>query len=175
MFFEVGPSGQLQRVESEAGLVSYCIIQRVWVLGAHGRVWHVDPSPDVVATIPGWRLWAWESRPMVRLQWDPGEWQWRDPFAAADSPLIPFFRYSARLGRHILLAGRQATPAAAEHWRREVLPPEFLVQFWRRLWGSPQPRRTVVFQWLVAHRGITVGTWLWFGGRPPDCTGCGYF
>ena len=74
LYFEVGPGGQLQRVESEAGLISYCVFQRVRVLGAHGRVWHVDPSPDVVAS-PGWRLWAWESRSMVRLQWDPGEWQ----------------------------------------------------------------------------------------------------
>ena len=106
LFFEVGLGGQLQRVESKASLVSYCAFQRVQVLGAHGQVWHVDPSPDVVATILGWRLWAWESRPMFCLQWDPREWQWRDPFAAADSPLIPFFWYSARLGRHILLAGR---------------------------------------------------------------------
>ena len=68
-----------------------------------------------------------------------------------------------------------AKPPAAEHWRREGLSPEFLEQFWRRLWDSQQPRRTMVFQWLVAHRGIAVGTWLQFGGRPPDCTGCGYF
>ena len=32
----------------------------------------------------------------------------------------------------------------------------------------------MVFQWLVAHRGVAVGTWLQFGGRPPDCTGCGH-
>ena len=116
LFFGAGPGGQLQRVQSEAGLVSYCIFQRVRILGAHGRVWHVDPNPDVVASSPEWRLWAWESRPLARLQWDPGEWHWRDPFAAVGSPPIPFFRYLAQLGRHILLAGRQATPAAAaEH------------------------------------------------------------
>lgn len=104
----------------------------------------------------------------------PGEWHSRDPFAAPDRPPIPFFQYSARLGRHILLAQRQAVPAAAEHWRCQGLTTDFLTDFWQRIWSSQQARRTIIFQWLVAHRAIAVGTWLSFGGRPLDCSGCGH-
>ena len=130
LFIEVGPTGQLQRILSEvAGLVSYCIFQRIQV---HNPVWHVDPNLDVVTADQEWRLWAWESQPFTRLQWDPREWQWRDPFAGAESPIL-FFRYSARLGRHILLARRQATPTTTEHWRREDLSHNNLTQFWCRL------------------------------------------
>ena len=130
------------------------------------------PDPDSITEDSEWRLWAWESRPLARLQWDPREWHWRDPFTAADRPPVPFFQYSARLGRHILLAQRQVEPAAAEHWRRQGLTADFLTAFWQRIWSSQQARRTVTFQWLVAHRAIAVGTWLRFGGRPPDCSGC---
>ena len=63
----------------------------------------------------------------------------------------------------------------AEHWRRQGLTADFLFTFWQRIWRSQQPRRTVTFQWLVAHRAIAVGTWLSYGGRPPDCSGCGHF
>ena len=174
LFFEIGACGRMQRVMQETELVLQCTFQRVRVIGHLDRQWHVDPDPDDVQSDPSWRLWAWEQRPLARLQWDPGEWQWRDPFASPDSPAIPFFQYTARLGRHILTARRGATPAAAEHWRRQGLSALFLTDFWQRLWRSQQPRRTVTFQWLVAHRGTAVGVWLAFGGHSPVCVGCGH-
>ena len=118
LFFEVGDAGRLQRVTSEDSMVSSCIFQRIRVIGIQDRQWLIDLDPDTVIRDHEWRLWAWGSRPLARLQWDPGEWQWRDPFAGADRPPIPFFQYTARLGRHILIAWRQGVPAAAEHWRR---------------------------------------------------------
>lgn len=113
LVFEVGEGGRLHRVNTETSLVADCVFQRIRIMGACGRTWHIDPDPDSITDDAEWRLWAWESCPLARLQWDPGEWLWRDPFAAAD---FPFFQYSARLGRHILLAQRQAAPAAAD-WR----------------------------------------------------------
>lgn len=111
LFFEVGESGRLHRVPTEAAVVADCVFQRIRIVGACGRTWHIDPDPDAITDLVEWRLWAWESRPLARIQWDPGEWQWRDPFAAADRPPVPFFQYSARLGRHILIAQRQVEPA----------------------------------------------------------------
>ena len=125
LFFEVGDRGRLYRVSSEATVVAECVFQRIRIVGMCDRTWHVDPDPDSITEDPEWRLWAWESRPLARLQWDPGEWQWRDPLVAADRPPTPFFQYSARLGRHILLAQRQTEPAAAEHWRRQGLRQAF--------------------------------------------------
>ena len=90
----------------------------------------------------------------------------------AERPPTPFFQYSARLGRYILLAQRQASPVAAEHWRRQGISAEFLTAFWQRLWSSRQPGRAVTFQWLGLptaqvvvthrrHRVIASGTALW--------------
>ena len=148
--------GRLHRVRTKSELVATCTFQRIRIVGACGRTWHVDPDSDSISDDLEWRLWAWESRPLARVQWDPGERQWCDPFATVGSPPTPFFQYSARLGRHILVAQRQATPAAAEHWRRRGITSEFLASFWKRLWSSPQPQRTVTFQSLKAHRAIAV-------------------
>ena len=61
LFFEMGATGPLQRVQYEAGLVSLCIFQWIRVLGAQDHVWHVDPDPDVLASDPKWHLRASES------------------------------------------------------------------------------------------------------------------
>ena len=37
------------------------------------------------------------------------------PFTMANRPLTPFFQYSSRLGRHVLLVSRQVAPTATEH------------------------------------------------------------
>ena len=73
LFFELGDRGRLVRVQSETAMVSSCVFQRVRVLGALGRQWHVDPSPEAVASVLVWWLWVKEAQPLSRLQWDPGE------------------------------------------------------------------------------------------------------
>ena len=172
LFFELGAEGRLLRVSEEAPLVSACIFQRIRVIAAVGRRWVVDPDPELFGR--EWRLWAYGARPLARLQWDPGEWFWHDPLRESGSPDLPFFQYTVRLGRRMLLARRQAIPAAAEHWQRQGLTADFLTDFWARLWSSRQPRRISAFQWLVAHRGTAVGTWLAFGGLPAACPRCGH-
>ena len=95
LFFEVGEGGSLLRIHSDSALVADCVFQRVRIVGVRDRSWHIDPDPDSISVDLEWRLWAWESCPLARLQWDPGEWHWRDPFVAVDRPPIPFFQYSA--------------------------------------------------------------------------------
>ena len=124
--YEVGEAGRLHRVTAESEIISTCTFQRIRVLGTREHTWHIDPDPAEIQSDRDRCLWVWEARPLVRLQWDPGEWQWRDPYSPPGSPAIPFFQYSARLGRHILQSRRPATPAAAEHWHRHGLFSEFL-------------------------------------------------
>ena len=161
LYFEVQSEGRLYRVEEESPLVADCIFQRVRIVAAASQVWHIDPDPAQIDT--DWRIWAYGARPLARLQWDPGEWTWHDPYEP-DAPGSPFFQYTVRVGRHILSARRSATPAAAEHWRLQGLTHEFLADFWTHLWASRQARRVSTFQWLVAHRGATVGSWLVYSG-----------
>ena len=151
-----------------------CCFQRIRVVGSLGKQWFVDPDPAGVVGEQAWRLWVWERRPLARLQWDPGEWFWRDPFSSPDSPGTPFFQYTARLGRHIQTARIGGTPAAAEHWRRQGLSGEFLSDFWARLWSSQRARRITMFIWMVAHRGTAVGVWLVYSGLPETCPCCGH-
>lgn len=39
-----------------------------------------------------------QRRPLARLQWDPGEWFWRDPFSSPDSPGTFFFLVQCEVG-----------------------------------------------------------------------------
>ena len=75
------------------------------------------------------------------------------PFLPPGEPPSSLFSVLGPYGTDILLARRQAVPAASEHWRRQGLSPAFLEGFWRRIWQYQQSRHSVVFQWLVAHRG----------------------
>ncbi|MCO5560158.1 hypothetical protein L7F22_013765 [Adiantum nelumboides] len=121
IFFEVQDAGRLIRVEEESHLVSACVLQRVRIVAAASRRWHIDPDPTEIDA--DWRLWVYGARPLARLPWDPGEWRWQDPF----EPVVdgaPFFQYTVRLGRHILTASHSATPVAAEHWRLQGLTQE---------------------------------------------------
>ena len=135
LFYEVQDTGCLHQVETEAPEVADCVFQRIRVLGISGRSFVIDPGLEVLES-GIWRLWAWECRPLARVQWDPGEWFWRVPRTAADAPEVPFFQYTARLGRQILAARRDTVSAATVHWQAEGLPYSFLSAFWTRLWGS---------------------------------------
>ena len=172
-FFEAGSFGRLQQVEEESSLILSCGFQRIRVVGFRERQWLVDPDPATAVRGSAWRLWAWEGHPTHRLQWDPGEWRWRDPFAPPRSPEIPFFQYTARLGRRILTARIRKRPAAAEYWQRQGLSESFLTRFWQRTWQSHTARRVSTFVRLVAHSATAVGVWRARGGDDQACVSCG--
>ena len=89
--FDVAEDGRLRRVTAEGEVVAQCCFQRIQIIGSLGRQWMIDPDPAAIEGESGWRLWVWGRRPLARLQWDPGEWFWRDPFSPSDSPGTPFF------------------------------------------------------------------------------------
>lgn len=101
---------------------------------------------------------------LSRLQWDLGEWFWRDSFAAPDSFGIPFFQYIAQHGRHIQLVRIGGTPAVAEHWRRQGISREFLSK--SRLRSYQRRTHITSLLWLLTHRGMTVGVWPAYSGLP---------
>ncbi|KAI5069888.1 hypothetical protein GOP47_0016189, partial [Adiantum capillus-veneris] len=171
LFFKLQGEERLQRVAVEAPQVAECCFQRIRVVGICERTCVIDPDPTALET-GHWRLWAWECCPLARVQWDPGEWLCRDPFSSTDHPGVPFFQYTVRRGRHILAAQKEARPAAARHWPEEGLTVEFLAAFWERLWESRQLRLVTLFQWLVAHRATTVGSWLVHSGLSNPCAAC---
>lgn len=91
LFFELGDRGRLLQVLVDTKLVASYMFQRVRVLVISRRQWLVDPLPKTVASGLIWRLWVGDGQPLARLQWDPREWFWRDPYALALNPPMPFF------------------------------------------------------------------------------------
>ncbi|MCO5552118.1 hypothetical protein L7F22_005628 [Adiantum nelumboides] len=56
IFFEVQDAGRLIRVEEESHLVSACVLQRMRIVAAASRRWHIDPDPTEIDA--DWRLWG---------------------------------------------------------------------------------------------------------------------
>ena len=66
LFFEVGVTGRLWHVQEEANIIGSCTFQqRIQVVGTW---WQLDLDPDGVSMEEEWQLWAWDSRPLARLQ-----------------------------------------------------------------------------------------------------------
>ena len=106
--------------------------QRLCVVGLHGKEWHLDP---LVERAQDWRLWIWEGRILSDVEWDPAEWRWL-PLDASKSP-VPFFSYSARLGRRILGTLQHRPPTQAHRWwHAQGVSLVFLRTFWKTLWAN---------------------------------------
>ena len=44
--------------------------QCIRVIGLRGKEWYIDPLMEQAQE---WRLWIWERRTLVEVDWDPGE------------------------------------------------------------------------------------------------------
>jgi hypothetical protein len=112
------------------------------------KEWCIDPSPEKISD---------GNKPLVRLQWDPSEFMWTDPFKSLEGPLTPFFKYIVKLGRRILAASqKQVTLVSVAFWRQQSISNNFLNQFWINLWSRNLPRKLILFQWLITNRATTV-------------------
>ena len=79
-----------------------------------GKRWLLDPSPSRIGEAG--KMWNYGNRPLVRLQWDPGEYVWKDPQIQQESVNIPFIQYSVQLGRGILAKQKKTVPATTHLW-----------------------------------------------------------
>ena len=170
--FAVGEDGQLIRSTSEPFEEDDNHLHRVRLVAYSGTKWLCDPPLEKIEA--HWKIWVQENRPLVRLQWDPGEYYWIDPFKQESEGKIPFFQYTVKLGRHILAGSKVACPAASCFWEQNGISTCFLEKFWKRLWARNQPRKIVTCQWLLAHRALPVGEWMRKIGKPSHCPLCGY-
>ena len=98
--------------------------QEVRIIGYTRKEWSIDPSPKKVTGF--WKLWAYGNMPLVRLQWDPGEFMRKVPFKPSESSLIPFFKNTMKLGRRILASLKQVTPASGTFWSQQGMSTDFL-------------------------------------------------
>ncbi len=166
VFLTMQPSGNLQISEQCQDLSAFCISEKVRIIAYHNKNWVIDPSPDTLDTT--WKIWAYMNSPIRRLSWDPGGVAWSDPLLSPDKQ-IPFFCYSAKLGRRILQSKTQAPFPATSFWESEGIPRTFLGEFWHAFWDSHQSNKILTFQWQLLHRALPIGMWLMKAKLPPHC------
>ena len=65
----------------------------IWVLAYTRPKWIVDP---------GWHICTHENAFLRKVNWNPLQWTWCDPYAGQGSKPIPFFQFTTRLGCHII-------------------------------------------------------------------------
>jgi hypothetical protein len=145
---------------------------RIRVISHAGQKWLIDPPLEKVKA--HWKLWAYEKRPLIRLQWDPGEYVWQASRRDLQVEGHSFFQYTVKLGRSILTNLKNISPASSAFWYENSLHTQFLNRFWKKLWSRLQPRKLTIFQWLIVHRSVAVGTWLSKAGHNPSCKLCGH-
>ena len=63
----------------------------VRIVAYSGQHWYVDPLPEKITM--SWKVWVWEAQPIIRLQWDPEEYKWVDPYLQRNTDGISFFSY----------------------------------------------------------------------------------
>ena len=87
--YDVDDDGRLRRVSNDSPVLALATPLKVRIISYDNSVWQIDPPPDAVRQ--HWSLWAFEKKPLQRLQWDPGGYEWRDP---DNMKLYSFFQYS---------------------------------------------------------------------------------
>ena len=151
-FFESQAQCKIASITKFDVVVEQCNFQRIRVVGFLEVTWHVDPHPSKVDT--KWDLWVHEGLPLHMVKWDPGEYEWLDPFTNKREPLL---QYTVKLGRHILSAQRKRTNGKTI-WQLSGLTESFLNGVWKGLWETSLPAKVTAFRWLVMHDAISVGS-----------------
>ena len=63
-------------------------------------------------------------------------------------------------------------PTQRPSWYAQGISRLFLQAFWKTLWESWRPRKITYFLWLLAHKGLPVGSWLRQIGQEGLCQIC---
>ena len=109
--YDVEEDGIICRSTTQPEILEYATFSKIRVLAYDGFKWIIDPQVDAVKEY--WKLRVFEKKPLIRLQWDPGEFWWKDPFDRVKKR-CSFFQYSVKIGRHILAAQRRTTLRASQ-------------------------------------------------------------
>ena len=151
------------------GIASY---QQVRMIMNDGKRWLIDPSTSIIGDDGKMRIYG--NHPLVRLQWDPREYVWKDSQVQEESVSIPFFQYSVQLGRRILAMHRKIVSAVTHLWSIYGITNNFISGFWKKLWERKQAHKIITLQWLIIHRALPMGQWLRQTGISARCACCNH-
>ena len=92
--YDVEEDGVICRSMTDPKILQYATFSKIRVLAYDGSKWIIDPQVDAVKE--HWKLRVFEKKPLIRLQWDPGEFWWKDPFDRLEKGVV-FFSTQLRL------------------------------------------------------------------------------
>ena len=88
----------------------------------HCNLIQVVLDPDLIKVQLEWHLRAYQNTCLCKLSWNPLQWTWHDLYTGQGSKGIPFFQFTTRLGRHILVAQTDKEPVVAKIWHTYHIP-----------------------------------------------------
>ena len=121
------------------------------------KKWVIDPDPNTIQQ--GSKVWVCGRSPLLRLQWDPCHYRWKNPYSPSTES-ISFFQYTVKMGRHILMVKKQPKIAAEKFWSLQGISLSFGSQFWHTLWDKEYARKITAFHWMLVHKELLVEEWL---------------
>lgn len=97
--------------------------QHIRVVGTKGKVHKVDLEIHH-SELHLWTIWIWKGKPLVHLDWDPGECLW-PTVSQLDLPAF-FFEYTVRIGRAVFIRQECIKPTRLWFWLHAGLSHAFL-------------------------------------------------
>ena len=125
-YFEVSNDGTLFKISIESHLLQSCQWLSVGVTAKVGKTMLINPDLAIIDDYA--QLWAFGSKPLNALQWDPLEFVWKDLLLeiTTNPCTFQFFQYAVWLGYHILQAMKNVKPATKANWDLYGISDDFL-------------------------------------------------
>ena len=104
-FYEVGDAGFLYLVQEEVEVMQLASQKPIRVIARLDKNIFLDPNPFL--TDHARQLWAFQSKPVENLNWDPVDYAWqlagRSSANEQETRTLPFFQYFVAYGRRLLM------------------------------------------------------------------------
>ena len=140
-YFHIQQDNKLQPYTPSGNLLQNLVTVPVRVIAKSGKKRQLDPQPSIVELWDMLLLYA--RQPVSRLMWDLGGWFWTSPMM---DPLhkVPFFQYTMKFGRTLLMSKNIPTPAAQKHWNKWGVSSNHLKAYWKWIWSFRGPTKYII-------------------------------
>ena len=112
-YFEVLDNNRLQPHAFDCNYLQQVRNAPVRVVAKMGKKGMLHHSPSITHMCD--RMWLYAKEPVARLLWDPKGWFWS--YSLGEQFVkVPFFQYSVKLGRSLLMSTNATVPTTQKHW-----------------------------------------------------------
>ena len=127
IFFNVTQEGRLEWIPRQDDVMQQAFSKRVRVVVHVNSQWHLDFDPNKFK--PEWDVWIFGKCPLVGLQWDLGDYVWKDPLNNQQE--LAFFQYNTKMGRHIMMTSKRSSVSAKGFLISQGIEIAYIHEFWK--------------------------------------------